>query len=263
MPLPWKSRQTRRYGWQPDLPDHRDLACRAARGAACRPQPARVDLRAGSIALPPCADQGELGSCVAHGCGFAWHFALLKQLCPAPLPARLFIYYFARALAGMEREDAGAQIRDGCKALNKFGCCDEALWPYNVAAFASRPSTEALEAAEKHQALQYFRLPQSPERLRACLVDGYPVVFGFTLYDAFESLAVAASGRLELPRAGERALGGHCVALVGYDNVARRFIARNSWGEKWGMNGYFSIPYEYALNPGLARDFWTIRVVEM
>jgi C1A family cysteine protease len=44
---------------------------------------------------------------------------------------------------------------------------------------------------------------------------------------------------------------------VGYDQGAKRFIARNSWGERWGKKGYFTITFEYL--EMLAADFWTIR----
>lgn len=29
----------------------------------------------------------------------------------------------------------------------------------------------------------------------------------------------------------------------------------------WGMNGYFTLPYPYLIQGGLAPDFWTIRLV--
>lgn len=32
--------------------------------------------------------------------------------------------------------------------------------------------------------------------------------------------------------------------------------------QKWGMDGYFTMPYPYLLQQSLSRDFWTIRRVE-
>jgi C1A family cysteine protease len=64
---------------------------------------------------------------------------------------------------------------------------------------------------------------------------------------------------VQLPGPGERALGGHAVLAVGYDDGVRRFTVRNSWGAGWGIRGYFTIPYDYLANANLADDMWTIR----
>jgi C1A family cysteine protease len=52
------------------------------------------------------------------------------------------------------------------------------------------------------------------------------------------------------------------VAGVGYDDAKQWFIVRNSWGARWGLRGYFTLPYAYVTDDDLASDFWTIRVVQ-
>jgi C1A family cysteine protease len=66
-----------------------------------------------------------------------------------------------------------------------------------------------------------------------------------------------------VPGRGERLVGGHAVVAVGYDQAARRFRVRNSWGPAWGQKGYFTLPFEYLTSPMLASDFWTIRQVPL
>ena len=90
-----------------------------------------------------------------------------------------------------------------------------------------------------------------------CLAEGYPFVFGFTVYESFESPKVARTGVVDMPGEGEKALGGHAVMAVGYSREDERFLVRNSWGAQWGVEGYFTMPFEYLET--LAADFWTVR----
>jgi C1A family cysteine protease len=98
--------------------------------------------------------------------------------------------------------------------------------------------------------------------MRICLAEGFPFVFGFTVYSSFESLRVANSGVLNMPAKNETVVGGHAVLAVGYDDAQERFIARNSWGADWGRKGYFTIPYHYLASRRLSDDFWTVRAAE-
>ena len=50
--------------------------------------------------------------------------------------------------------------------------------------------------------------------MKGCLAAGYPFVFGFTVYESFESEAVAKTGKVPMPGSGEKALGGHAVFVV-------------------------------------------------
>ena len=36
-------------------------------------------------------------------------------------------------------------------------------------------------------------------------------------------------------------IGGHAVAVVGYDDTEGYWICKNSWGKSWGENGFFRI----------------------
>jgi C1A family cysteine protease len=253
-----------RYGWIPDLPDARDHLY-AAPPHVLTALPTKVDLR------PQCPkevyDQGKLGSCTGNSIAGAVQFDRIKQKQPSAqelIPSRLFIYYDERFIEGTVSQDNGAQIRDGVKAVATQGVCFESganSWPYDIAAFAKKPPPGCYEAALKSKVLQYSRLVQVLSQLKGCLADGYPFVFGFTVYESFESPEVAKTGVVPLPGPGDAAIGGHAVLAVGYDDKEERFIVRNSWGPGWGMKGYFTIPYSYVTNSNLADDLWTIRMV--
>jgi len=252
------------YGWKPDLPDQRDLLY-SAPVVALQKLPPKVDLRKG---CPPVYDQGQLGSCTANAIGAAVQFDQKKQGLKDYVPSRLFIYYNERDIEGTTDQDSGAMIRDGVKSVNKLGVCAETSWPYDPSPFppnpklTQKPSQACYGEASKHIAVQYSRVPRTLNQMKGCLASGYPFVFGFTVYQSFESKQVATTGQAPMPGPAEEVLGGHAVLAVGYDDSSQRFIVRNSWGTGWGIKGYFTLPYPYLLDGNLSDDFWTIRLVQ-
>ena len=246
-----------RYGWIPDLPDQRDHLY-AAPPAFLSALPPSTDLRA---SCPAVYDQGQLGSCTANAIGGAIEFDRLPQKLPDFVPSRLFIYYNERVIEGTVNSDSGAQIRDGIKTVASQGVCPEPEWPYDIAKFAQKPSAKAYTDAATDRAVSYQSLVQDLNQMKGCLASGYPFVFGFTVYESFETAAVAQSGHARMPGPGERVIGGHAVMAVVYEDANQWFLVRNSWGARWGLAGYFTLPYSYLIQPGLATDLWTIRIV--
>jgi len=244
----------RNYGWVPDIPDQRDYLLSAVLRIPAR-LPVSVDLR------PLCSkveDQGNLGSCTANALAGALEFLERKDKVAFEDFSRLFIYYNERKIEHTVESDSGAMIRDGIKTLAKQGACSEKKWPYVAAKFTVKPSAACYKEALQHQITSYHRIITVDE-MRACLVEGYPFVFGFSVYESFESQKVAKTGVVSMPKPGEQNLGGHAVLAVGYDDSKKRFIVRNSWGNKWGIKGYFTMPYRYLADRNLSDDFWTIR----
>jgi C1A family cysteine protease len=265
-------RSTSRYGWIPDLPDIRDHLY-AAPPETVGALPASVDLR--DQCPKKVYDQGRIGSCTANAIAAAFEFDLLAQGLLDFMPSRLFIYYNERDMEGTVSTDSGAMIRDGIKSVATLGVCTEDAWPYDDtptpaedapwpagARAGLRPTEQCYADALGNTAVAYQRVDRSLEQFKGCLASGYPFVLGFTVYESFESREVASSGVVPMPATGERALGGHAVLAVGYDDAQQRFLIRNSWGTGWGMDGYFTMPYDYLTEPGLSSDFWTIRTVD-
>lgn len=255
------------YGWKPDLPDKRDFLYAVPHPVA-QALPPSVDLRPG---CPAVYDQGQLGSCTANAIAGAIEFELKKQKLPDFMPSRLFIYYNERVIENDVALDNGAQIRDGIKSVVAQGVCAEQLWPYSdkntdpspcpTCAYAEKPPANCYTQAKTHTVKLYQRLNQVLGTLKGCLAAGYPFVFGFTVYESFESQAVASTGIVPMPAPSEKIVGGHAVVAVGYDDAKQEFIVRNSWGTSWGIKGYFMMPYAYVTDSNLADDLWTIQSV--
>lgn len=243
----------RKYGWKPDRYDPRDF---------------RYTVPSHLVSLPPCVDlrpycspvedQGSIGSCTGQAFAGVLEYLDRRDDGAHADVSRLFIYYNERRLEGTTDEDAGAYIRDGIKALKEWGCCDEYLWPYTPSRFSVRPDPTAYQDALKRRIAAYYRVT-SLHGLRAALAEGSPVVFGFMVFESFESEEVTRTGIMSMPGADDGFRGGHAVLAVGYDDEAGRLIVRNSWGETWGDKGYFYMPYGYINDPGLSSDFWVIK----
>jgi len=252
--------QRRKWGWKKDKPDSRDkFLCFSTETKAMTPR--LVDLR--DKQNFEIYNQGMLGSCTANALGAAFQYEQVRQGLQSFTPSRLFIYWNERNAEGNVDEDAGAYIRDGIKVMVQYGVCDEALWPYIESKFTEKPSEKAYAEAEKSQVLEYARVNQTLEDMKACLAAGYPIVFGFVVYSSFQCCWTALTGKMTMPGCcGDVAMGGHAVQACGYDDDRKVFIVRNSWGKTWGDKGHFYMPYDYILNPDLAQDFWCIRAVE-
>lgn len=208
---------------------------------------------------PEVFDQGPIGSCVEQAWVGPIAFLLNKEDNVQNVMSRLFIYYNVR---GGVPEDTGSSIRDGIKSVATDGACVEELWPYDVANWKLRPPDEAYaEGRHRIEGLEYQRLRNgSIDDMVHCLSEGYPFVFGMLLFDQFDTLS-AWDYKVALPRPGEVSNGGHAVCAVGYDLAMKCFIVRNSWGPNWGRSGYFYLPFDYAKDPNLVWDLWTVRKI--
>lgn len=240
-----------RYGWIPDLPDKRDYLYKTVTPVTV-PLPDSIDLRS---KCGPIINQGELGCCTA--CALTGNLEFLKKL----IFSRLFLYFNERVIRHTQNVDSGASIRDGIKTLTKLGDCLESFWPYIINEFTVKPNDKAYNDASKYLVDRYYRI-KTIDEMKHTLSLGFPFVFGFSVYDSFESPKVTKTGTVPMPLKGEHMLGGHAVMAVGYSDSQKQFIVRNSWGSTWGDDGYFYMPYDYLENSSLASDFWTIRDVE-
>jgi C1A family cysteine protease len=274
-----KSRPSPHYGmgWIPDHPDQRDFTYTTPQ-AVFATLPTAADLRK---KCPPIYDQECLGSCTANAIAGAIEFEQLRQnKKQAFMPSRLFIYYNERAMEGTVSSDSGAQIRDGIKSVVNLGVCPETEWPYTLGTckmigedpttgddiydtgpkFKQKPPKACYTDATKFQVLQYQSVMNVLPQIKGCLAEGFPFVFGFTVYESFYN--IGKNGIMPLPAHNEQKVGGHAVMAVGYNESKQVFIIRNSWGTSWGDKGYFYMPYAF-ITSNNCNDFWTIRIVEL
>lgn len=246
--------EEKHFGWIPSPPDYRDFTLESVRpDLLATAVPAAV---ARLPHMPPIGDQGNLGSCVAWAVTRAFRHAQRKLGLPDYDGAELATYWWARAYQGWQGQDTGSYLRDGVKALGEFGNPLETTWPYVISKFTERPSQAAHQSGAEHQAIRYIAVPNDQQQIKTVIANGYPVVFGMTVYSNYGQ--GFADGVWPMP-AG-RVEGGHAMALCGYDDAVQRYICDNSWGTGVGKAGIFEIPYGYIAQNG--SDLWFLDQVE-
>lgn len=239
------------YGCRRDTKDQRDTMMRPM----AIKLPDVVDLRP---KCPPVMDQGELGSCTAHGITGAMRYEMIKSGKPDIPLARLQLYYDERKREGTIRSDAGAEIRDGIKCAAKIGIAKEALWSYQISLFKVKPTPPVYADAKKIMATKYERVEVEENALRQALAQNHAPIIGLSVYDSFESAELSHTGMVPMPDKRETNVGGHCMYVVGYGQRPGTFTVRNSWADDWGDKGDCYFPVEYLSSKLLGSDYWII-----
>lgn len=274
-------------GWLPDYPDFRDYT----------PEHEEVGPVLGTIKMKPAGpsktaslsptedlrpwcspieNQSSIGSCTANaGVGCLEYFER-RAFGRHVNASRLFLYKVTRNLLGWTG-DTGAFLRTTMGGMAAFGVPPERYWPYVISDFDVEPSAFCYSFARNYQAIRYFRL-DPPGMAKAALLKRikyfmsakFPSMFGFTVYDSIHQ--AGSTGKIPYPISGDKAVGGHAIVAVGYDDskivwnrhpsrpdkkTKGALLIRNSWGTGWGDNGYGWLPYEYVLE-GLATDWWSL-----
>ncbi len=247
----------RAYGWRRDLPifDDRHFTL-----GVSVPVPSYINHM---HRLPSVWDQGRQGSCTAHGNGAAWCYERARQGLNFIMPSRSFLYYNERVAENTVMSDSGAAVSDGINVMTVYGVPPEADCPYDGHHLMTQQPSDAVYAeALKHQATDAGYLSQNLYTLQQCLAQGFCFVFGFSVFQNFESDVVARTGMVPMPVG--RSIGGHCVLAVG-KNSHNDVLCRNSWGPGWGdpdFPGHFWLPAAYITHTRLAADFRVVRSVE-
>ncbi len=247
-----------RFGWKRDSVDTRDRRFGIMSPGAVLPP--KVDLR---DRMPVgIQDQGDRNACIFYSLA-----AIIQHLDRANtsddfewFPSPLFMYYNTRELEGDVDADDGAEIRNAIKTVAALGVCTNDDWPEQRDVKA-KPPDSAYAAAKQGIIRNYAKVSQTMRDIRHALASGSPILFGFDVYDQFESDQMASTGILAMPK-GERN-GGHAVVCVGYSDPDGALLVRNSWGPKWGLPAapwHFLMPYDYALSR-YASDFWVINAL--
>ena len=163
----------------------------------------------------------------------------------------LFIYAKAKELDGDKNE--GTTIRNAMKVMQKHGVCEYDLYPYSDDENVKRcifPKIEQkhMSNAANHKIKSYAQL-YSVTEVKNAIYNENAVVVGLQVFDTFMYALDGFIGKID-----GYYHGGHCVSFVGWDDNLERTIDgvkykgflkfQNSWGKKWGDNGFGYLAYD-------------------
>jgi C1A family cysteine protease len=222
--------------------------------------PPKVDLRESMTAV-----EEQVGSsCVANAFVGAYEYLAKRVLGESADVSRLFVYYNARSLNGKENEDGGTQMQLAIQALTEYGACSEEIWPNDKELIFQEPEESAYEHAANFKIEEAEFIETNLDLWRHTLAEGYPIAFALNTFESFDE-ATKNRGRVPMPKQSDNVRathGWHAMLCVGYSNKDKMFIVRNSWGSKWGDQGYCYIPYDYIIHSEYnGHDSWIIKSV--
>lgn len=229
--------------------------------------PAEVDLRKTTCSpYFPVFNQLDLGNCTSQATVAAFMCAQRKDPAILPrnyiVPSTMFNYYFAREMSGVQNVAAGTSIKQSVEAL-KNGIAPEPNWP-NTNDWRERPSVEAQRLALHYAAKSATSVRPDIANLQRGIAAGFSIVMAFEVTSTDDGWfkdrqqQVASDFIISDNNPSAEIVAGHAVLMVGYNNAkgaTGAFLVRNSWGENWGDNGHFWIPYSIVSNPRLAKEF--------
>lgn len=207
---------------------------------------------------PNVLDQGDFSTCVGWSTAYYMRTIMeakrlgLKQKEAINAIAFSPTYIFERVKRSTDQQcQIGTSISDALDYMKKGGVGTLKCAPYECGKVYSNCDAEAVNfKIEGYNTL--FELPSSASAdekvtaIKTALVESQnAVVIGMWIPNSFFKATdvwnVAPGENIE------KAVGGHAMAVVGYDDSKAKdgaFLIVNSWGTKWGSNGFVWVKYK-------------------
>ncbi len=214
--------------------------------------PNKVDLRPYA---PIAASQGKIGSCVGWSLGYnaltiqqaierGWYG---KEEVTHNAMSALFLYNQIK----LGDCYSGALMPTALEFLKIHGDCSARFFDYDVNDCHKQPTYELQQSAREYTIKDYMALFGSREepdikvfKLKQSLAENKPPVVAMLLRRNIVHVN-AETDYIWEPREGDtRFWGGHALTVVGYDDGKRAFEIMNSWGTRWGDQGFVWVKYE-------------------
>lgn len=186
-----------------------------------------------TVCLPPFPgrERQRKGECAAHAVVTAMECWVLRQ--------RPDLYdQFPLSETDLYRMESTHSVPAALRAVTRYGVLDHPALSDPSRAKMSKAQRE--KAIERFWGLRYEQIKASAserhEAMIRTLEDGFPIVTNVYVGANFEADPQDTPYSIKLPRLGE----AHAICIVGYDAKNRHWIAKNSYGDSWGVSGCFA-----------------------
>ncbi len=254
-------------GYRPDSFDRRDFAFEPRFGVSLGAPdavPIEVDNRA---ILQQVRDQGSERACVGFAvCAAAQALYGLTRGQPVDLSERWVCHYARKYDPWPGTNYVGTSIRGALRGWQNHGICLEQYWRYipypvrdtsphfNIDEHEGMPDAEMAESARDYPVHGYYRVRQHRTELKRAIFLNHVVIFGARIHTGWMR---PRDGTIQFDNASHPR-GDHAFLLVGYDDRRSAFLVANSWGTRWGEQGFAWMGYcDVAVN---GQDAWVVTV---
>lgn len=216
-----------------------DLSLEAQRNAFSKAESSKY------LPSPPVGDQGNEGSCVGWGVGYAAHGItryinnnIHQSNWGGALRSAAYVYNQIK----VGNCGAGSYPNDAMNLIKNQGQCSNSQMPYVSGGCYTQPTAQQRNWAAGRKTGGWFNVSTTNVNdIKYYLSQNYAVAACFDVNQSFYDIRL--NNHVWSNLYGGRQ-GGHCVCIVGYDDATRQFKVLNSWGGSWGRSGYFYVTYD-------------------
>ncbi|UCE81235.1 MAG: hypothetical protein JSV94_02080 [Methanobacteriota archaeon] len=212
--------------------------------------------------FPAVGNQSSQPSCAAWAATYyAYGFQEATDndwtLAPLGEPSQLIspAWTYARSNAG---RDLGSNMESNMRVIQDWGAATMATMPFDEYEYVDMGSPSAFREAPAHRASEVFNIEYSGastiEEIKLLVAEGIPVTFGI---DANEYYPAFSDGNHIITSQEYDSLDlNHAQTIVGYndtitdDDEVGAFWVVNSWGDGWGIDGFYWFTYDALMELG-------------
>jgi len=231
---------------RPDTPDIRDRYYEPALIQLA----SSVDHRGGLV-----LDQETEGACTGFALAAVINLLNMKRGQSYEASPRM-LYEMAQKHDRWPGEDyEGSSCRGAIRGWKNMGVCSEDDWKF----VPNQPGGLTIDramAARENPLGAYYRLRPNIVDYHAALNEVDAIYVSARVHSGWFEPKIDVGYGLAIVQPNPDPTGGHAFAIVGYNAIG--FIVQNSWGEKWGSDGFAIWPYaDWRAN---VSDGWVFRL---